>query len=734
MWLARKRYCFLPLSTVLTALAFILCFCLSANYLHAQSAVIQGINKAQYPNYVEAKQLYKKQPEVALPLAKKALIKARAAQDTTALQPILHLLAKTAKKQANYALRREYLEAELDIFYAKHNDEKVCEVLNDIGDTYRREGFFNEALDMYQQSLLVAEALDFQELIALNYNNIGDVYRKQEQYEKALEFYNQSRDINEKQGLSEALAGDYNNLGDVYRHLDRCQEAINAYRANLHLLEAIEEAEDLPGVLYNMGDTYLCLNDTVMAQQHYKQALGVAAQRQERYAMIAAYNGLGKTALFRQMPNLALAYALTAFDLTQQQDALEPFEEAHQLLYQCYKILEKPNEALKHHEDFLKYKDALFNVEEAKRQGRLELTFDLKRVKERNAALIKDIAIQEAALNKQTTIAISVGFCLLVSVVLGIVLVGANRQKQNANQALQKQNQEIEQQADTLRSQKEEILIQSEYLQRMNDVIRQKNQDITSSITYAQRIQQSVLPTTAQLKGALPQHFVLYKPLEIVSGDFYWLSQKGKYTVLAVGDCTGHGIPGAFMSMVSAVLLDTIVNREGITDPGTILNRLSDGIRQVLNHDGQQSKDGLDISIVRWDAQRRFIDFSGARQSLLVHGDGPLMQFKGTRQGIGDYVQPRPDRSHVNLPFTSQRLSIEPGMRCYLYTDGIIDQFGGPNGQKFMTRRLKDLLEGTRHLPLEMQQARIEKTLNDWMEGGKSNQVDDITLIGFDLG
>ena len=251
--------------------------------------------------------------------------------------------------------------------------------------------------------------------------------------------------------------------------------------------------------------------------------------------------------------------------------------------------------------------------------------------------------------------------------------------------------------------------------------IKNKNKLITSSIHYAQNIQNATLPSPESLKEILPEHFILYKPKDVVSGDFYWISQdKGKIIVVSA-DCTGHGVPGAFMSILGICLLNEIVKREKITKPSEILDNLRNKIIDSLQqHVKTNADDGMDAAILLIDLKNKTLEFAGANNPLYIIRNGQLSVV-------------RPDRMPVSIfwkmkKFTNQKLKLLNGDMIYIFSDGYYDQFGGPDGRKFMMSVFQQLLLEIHQKSMEEQKLILDKTLEDWK--GNLEQIDDILVIG----
>ena len=253
----------------------------------------------------------------------------------------------------------------------------------------------------------------------------------------------------------------------------------------------------------------------------------------------------------------------------------------------------------------------------------------------------------------------------------------------------------------------------------------QSNNDIKASINYAQRIQKAILPEVQNVRSGFEEAFVLFQPRDIVSGDFYWYNETDRCLVIAAADCTGHGVPGAFMSMIGNDLLNGIVIEGGITSPAEILSRLHLGIRKALRQADSDAQDGMDIALCVIDKEQETLRFSGAKNPLVYIENGLLTQIKGDKHAIGG------DQRGKKREYVEHCISIIGQKTFYIFTDGYQDQFGGEKKKKYMVKRLKQLLTSIQSQPLDMQQEILERDIAQWMEDGGENQVDDILVIGF---
>jgi serine phosphatase RsbU (regulator of sigma subunit) len=325
-------------------------------------------------------------------------------------------------------------------------------------------------------------------------------------------------------------------------------------------------------------------------------------------------------------------------------------------------------------------------------------------------------------------------------------------QKKKANKIITEKNESLQMAYEEINTQKEEIIVQRDSIQEQKEIIEEHQKEIQDSINYAKRIQQAVMPTSEYAAGILGNHFILFKPKDIVSGDFYWSTNIGDILILTVADCTGHGVPGAFMSMLGISFLNEIVRKKEITKAAEVLDQLRDSIIDALKQKGEsgEQKDGMDISFCVINTRTLEMQFAGANNPCYIVNklkvesykveestdfmnlinfehfenlNASLYELKGDKQPIG---------IHTNMqPFTNQIYQLQKSDTIYLMSDGFEDQFGGPNRKKFLSKNLKNLLITNCQLPMAEQKQILETTISEWI--GKEEQIDDITVLGIKI-
>ncbi|HEY5470028.1 MAG TPA: YfiR/HmsC family protein [Bacteroidales bacterium] len=324
------------------------------------------------------------------------------------------------------------------------------------------------------------------------------------------------------------------------------------------------------------------------------------------------------------------------------------------------------------------------------------------------------IKIQLATLEKQKIILYFILFVLVLVSFLGYYIYRSYKIKKEANIKLEEKNR-------TISLQKDEIEKQRDLANAQRDQIAYQKKHITDSIMYALRIQTALIPSLELFSDKL-EHFVLYKPLAIVSGDFYWVSRQGNVQVIIAADCTGHGVPGAFMSMLGVTMLNEIVNGKHVLMPDQIIENLRQGIikslRQVAEEDS--IKDGMDIAVCVIDFDKNILWYAGANNPLYLVRGGELIHYRPDKMPVAIYYK--------MIPFTLQKIDLQKGDAFYIFSDGFSDQFGGPKQKKFMSMQLKETLVAMSDKPMLQQGVRLNEIFEEWR--GDNSQVDDVTVIG----
>ncbi len=371
-------------------------------------------------------------------------------------------------------------------------------------------------------------------------------------------------------------------------------------------------------------------------------------------------------------------------------------------------------------------KDSLNIIEELNRKKQLEID-----------VLNKDKQIQELILQeKENEIKAAKTFKALVSIVAVVValfialLIVFLHLRKKKNKLLEEQNIQLEENNEQINRQNQELNQKNEEIENQRQELANKNEQIIDSINYASRIQKSILPSNKLLRSNFEDMFVFFKPRDIVSGDFYWYSKQGDYSFFATVDCTGHSVPGAFMSMIGNTLLNQIVNEKNIYDPAQILTQMDEGVIKTFRPEDStedKSEDGMDMTILRYNNNNKEIILSLANHTAIHISGQEYKEIDGDFYSIGGNPEDNP-----NKKFTNIKLEYKKGDSIYMFSDGYQDQFGGPKGRKFMLGNLEKLLVSIQDETFPEQYLQLNAALNNWM-GDRFRQMDDILVVGIKL-
>jgi tetratricopeptide (TPR) repeat protein len=688
-----------------------------------------------------------------------------------------HLIGLIHYAQGRYAEALEAFQKALAIRERIGDQQGIASSYNNIGAIHHAQGRYAEALEAYQKALSIRERIGDQQGIADCYNNVGNIHYDQGQYAEALEAYQKALSIRERIGDQQGIASSYNNIGAIHKTQGRYAEALEAYQKALAIFERIGDQKGIANSYGNIGLIHDDQGRYAEALEAHQKALTIRERIGDQQGIASCYNNIGiihkaqgryaealeayqKALIIRErigdQQGIASCYnniGLIHADQGRYAEALEAFQKAlaiaqslqlRDLLDNIYLNLAQTDSALAasglthlwksaylHHRLYAAYKDSVRNEESIRKQAQLESQYEYdKKIALLKAQQEKERALATAQLRQRET---QRNLSLLA---LGIALIGLvtfailYRKIRQQRDLIQKQSDEIQQKNLALEQYNAELKSTNQALEESNRIIQQqaktlseKNEEILDSIRYAERIQRAILPSAEKWQRLLPESFLLYKPRDIVAGDFYWLEETEQYIFLGVADATGHGVPGAFVSIVCANALHKAVLEEGLESPAEILWRVREVVVSQLTQAGEKVKDGMDIALIRFaKGDRSRAVFAGANRPLWIVNAEGLLEVAGTRQPIGYVEEPKPFEE-VELMLGSR----VPAM-VYAFTDGIVDQMGGPKGRKLLPKGLREWLSGLWNQPVAEQAERLEALFETWR--GEHHQMDDVTIVG----
>jgi tetratricopeptide (TPR) repeat protein/serine phosphatase RsbU (regulator of sigma subunit) len=614
---------------------------------------------------------------------------------------------------------RSYEKAK-EIYKSLKKDTEIGETLNSIGRECEKKGDLEMALQSYLSSLKIRERLKDTRGIASSMNSIGSIYLSLDDTIKAQEFFIKALDLITQVNNPVGIATVLNNLGLVFDKKDMPDSALLYYTKSLKIWEELGNTHTISRTLTNIGNVFYKKEDYKTALEYYNKSLAIKEEVGDITGKVNIFINIGVLYQKQGKLNDAVTETNKALKLAKEIRYIEGIKNCYDVLSELYVSLERYKEAYESMLNFSIYRDTLINENNSKMFLQLREEYEADK-REKEIALGKAENEQnQATIKQQTTQIYAFGIGVVMLLVLAVVILNGYRQKRKANILLGAQNIEI---------------------LKQKEVIEQKNDDIMASITYAKRIQEAILPPDKLVRQNLESSFVLFKPKDIVSGDFYWMEVKQNIVLFSVVDCTGHGVPGAFMSIVGHNGLNQAVNEYGLLQPGAILDKLNNLVELTL-HKSEDSnvKDGMDIALCAYNSANNMLDYSGANNPLYIVRKKPavfihnnkiiepsvendnyaLFEIKANRQPIGAYIN--------RVPFSNHTFQLNKEDTVYIFSDGYPDQFGGSDGKKFKYKPFKELLITIQELEMSAQRKKLEETINDWR--GDFEQVDDICIIG----
>jgi serine phosphatase RsbU (regulator of sigma subunit) len=625
-------------------------------------------------------------------------------------------LAKCYNFEGRILYRKGKYEESMDclktaLMIAQHiNDSVIISTsLNNLGNASAYQGDHVKALEYYMRGLAVEEKIKVQNNLHWYYSNMGNIYNEQKNYAKALEFSLKAIKVEEKIKDKHALSVTLSNIGGIYSSIEKNDSALFYYIRSLQLSEEIKDTFSICLSLSNSAMMYSKLKRYGSAYEFATRGYKIAKSKGLKDIIIYCVKTLGDVDLALKKYDSAEKYFLQVEAMATEIHAKLLISDGYLSLSNFYNEKQDHKKAYAYYKLYSETKDTLLNEGNSKLITEMNTKYTTEK-KEKEIELLKknediqalELSKKKNELERQQTVSISVfvGFILLM--IVAVLMYSRFRLKKKANEQLQSAFNQIEEK---------------------NTQIEKSNVMITDSITYAKRIQDAILPAPEDLSKSLSNDFfILYKPSQIVSGDFYWCSTQGNKTIFVVADCTGHGVPGAFMSMIGNTLLNEIVNERKITDTRKIAELLDEKIIHSLHqHEGTDKYDGMDISICCIDKVTKEINFTGAHHAMYAF-NGHLEKIKGDPYSIGGAQQQK------TKIFTSQQVAYEEGLRLYFLTDGYCDQSGGETHKRFSSKKFELLLEQVKDINMNDQKEKLEQAFENWK--GEEKQRDDVLVVG----
>jgi tetratricopeptide (TPR) repeat protein len=608
-----------------------------------------------------------------------------------------HILGVVSNVRDEYDKALEYYNLALKLQTEIGDKKAITKTLNNMGIVYKDMGDYPTSIEYNLKALKIREAMDDKVGIAASLMTIGIVYDMQDQQEKALEYYKQSLQMREKLGDKMGIAACLNNIGSVYESDGDTEKALEHYLRSLKIKEEIGDKDGIANTMMNIGNVYSVRGDNSKSLFYLTQSLNIKKELGDTYGIAMGLGNIGK--IYERIGDNAKAieYYKNSLKMSEEADLKNMKKESARFLYNVYERTGDYKQALSYYKMHIRLRDSLINEENNSMIAKMNAEFESEKKDNQIRLLNKDKEKQQALAaeerKRNNIIIASVSGGLLLVVLLALFIFRGYRQKQKAN---------IE-------------------ITRQKEIIEEKSREVHDSITYAKRIQTAILPPMKKIHMMMKDAFVLFIPKDIVSGDFYWVEKINGKLFFAVVDCTGHGVPGAMVSVVGHSALNRCVKEFGMEEPGLILDQLTKLVEETFENSESEVKDGMDISLCCFDPQTGLLKWAGANNPLWIFRAQEFTEIKADKQPVGKFDNRKPFHTHT--------IQLSHGDAVYLFTDGYADQFGGEKGKKFKYKQLADLLKEMYNLPMDKQKAELEKAFNNWK--GELEQIDDICLLGF---
>ena len=633
-----------------------------------------------------------------------------------------------------------------------------------LGSIYSDKGFYDKSKDLLLKSIAIRNEIKDELGLAASYSFLGLTFSHLGDYMQGIEYIQKSIIIREKIKDKRGLANSFLSLYKIYIDIGESDKAMESEFKSLEICREINDLQCVSGRLTNIGEIHQNKGEYEKALDYHFKALSISKQLNIRNRIADVHENIARNYNFTNKYNEALKHidscktirtiigdaeglisatlVLSQINFNQKNikeainngnKALDaslklklPYliKDAHQVLSNAFLLQHNSEKSLIHFKAFIVLRDSLYNIDKTKEIVRKELEFNFGKKEElQKLEVAKKMAETNAESRKQRIIIIFTIIALIIlSSLLGFAIwqyrlkIKSEKKLQNLNSDLNVKNYQLEEKS---------FIIESQH-----NTIHQKNKEITDSIKYAQKIQTAMMPLKHEFSAFFKDCFVLFEPKDIISGDFFWITGKNDKIIFATGDCTGHGVPGGFMSMLGVSLLNEIINEHDLTEPALILSRLRKKVIKALRQKGLsgEQQDGMDMTICVIDKEQMTLNYAAANHAFYMvrkkESGVELEEYRGEKQPVGIF-------GSELKPFKQYTIELKPNDIIYTFTDGFADQFGGPKGKKFKYKQLKELLLSTQTFDLKDQETIIKNKFYSWK--GDLEQVDDVCLIGIKI-
>ncbi len=590
----------------------------------------------------------------------------------------------------------------------------IANSLNNIGYIYDNQGDIPKALSAYHKSLKLLEKIDDKRGVAYSLTNLASLYNSQGDKARALSCFLKSIKLHKEVGDKAGEASATVNVGAFYSANGDLVEALRYCNRSLELYEELGHLSGIASSLYSIGLVYKAQGDLPTSLEYQLRSLEINKQLDFKIGWASSLLTISELQLQMGLINESLENGVKSLAIGKEYGYPNVIKNASKLLSNIYEKQGKGSLALEMYRLSIEMSDSMNNESTQKATIKQQAKYEYEKQKVLDdAAHDKLLAIEQEEKEKQQILTVATAGGLGLVVLFLFFVFNRLRVTKKQKQVIEKQKQEVE--------------LQKVAVEKTHAELEERNKEITDSIQYAKRIQSAILPPPKVVKEYLKESFILYKPKDIVAGDFYWLEQvvpadtnglDAQKVLFAAADCTGHGVPGAMVSVVCNNALNRSVREHGLTDPGQILDKTREIVIAEFAKSDEEVKDGMDIALCCLEGTT--LKYAGAHNPLWIIRKGELLETKANKQPIGQFDNPEPYITHA--------IELQKGDSVYIFSDGYADQFGGEKGKKLKTANFKKLLLSIQDKSMEVQHQLINKSFEDWR--GNLEQLDDVCVIG----
>ncbi|MGV6861872.1 MAG: tetratricopeptide repeat protein [Putridiphycobacter sp.] len=589
------------------------------------------------------------------------------------------------------------------------NLQKKSLIENIIGVNYLYMGKYDKSLQHCLASLKIAEEIQDSSRMSASLNNLGLIYGYKNELEKSNDYFLESAKIDEALGNLSSSAISYSNIASSYFGMDDYENGKIYYDKSMEIYKEIGDDDGIASLYLINGRQLEKKKKYKDALKYYDLAISIYESYDNTESLLTSYQYKANLYSKVNKRNEAITFYKKNLELALKLNSAHNISMAYEGLSGVYETMGNMGKALEYYKYHVQWNDTVFNQNSENVIAEMQAKYNYEKEERENKILKQEAAISQLELennkkrlqSSRIIIFSTIGGAILL-LLLAFVLYKQNKLKEETNAKLIEVNNEISE---------------------AKLIIEEKNKDITDSIEYAKYIQHAILPKKESVIQCFDDAFLLLMPKDVVSGDFYWFQKYGDYAVIVMADCTGHGVPGGFMSMMGIEMLNQVLGDPSVMQAGQALEEINKRICNNLNKAGseRQQRDGMDLSICIFNRSKNTVQYAGANRPLILIRNGEPELIKPNKYGVGGSLE-------ENKKFTNHEFEVLKGDQFYMFSDGYPDQFGGPKNKKFMRKRFTNILVENAKESMQMQEKNLISEFNNWK--GELEQIDDVCVVG----